>query len=86
MFSEGYLSGTCSSRQSLSLSFIFSKVVGSQARILYSNEEGRIALATAFNKAVADGRLKVGLQSCDSHMPLWWYMVLYSCIHRAQSC
>lgn len=44
--------------------FLFSslpsvKVVGSQARILYSNEEGRIALATSFNKAVADGRLKV---------------------------
>lgn len=33
-------------------------VVGSQARILYSNEEGRIAIAVAFNKAVAEGRLK----------------------------
>ncbi len=36
------------------------QVVGSQARILYSNEEGRIAVALSFNKAVADGRLKVG--------------------------
>ncbi len=33
-------------------------VVGSQARILYSNEPGRIAIALAFNKAVRDGILK----------------------------
>merc|ERR1719253_459397 len=33
-------------------------VVGSQARICYSNCEGRARMATAFNKAVADGRLK----------------------------
>ena len=39
--------------------FVLVQVVGSQARILYSNEKGRIALATSFNKAVADGRLKV---------------------------
>jgi urocanate hydratase len=32
-------------------------VVGSQARILYADAEGRIAIADAFNKAVADGRL-----------------------------
>lgn len=32
-------------------------VVGSQARILYSNATGRIAIAKAFNEAVADGRL-----------------------------
>ncbi|MBW1871612.1 MAG: urocanate hydratase [Deltaproteobacteria bacterium] len=32
-------------------------VVGSQARILYSNEPGRIAIARAFNQAVCDGRL-----------------------------
>ena len=30
-------------------------VVGSQARILYSNAEGRIKIAAAFNKAVASG-------------------------------
>lgn len=30
-------------------------VVGSQARILYSNEEGRIRIALAFNKAVREG-------------------------------
>lgn len=32
-------------------------VVGSQARILYSDEEGRRAIARAFNQAVADGRI-----------------------------
>ncbi len=33
-------------------------VVGSQARILYSDDEGRRAIAKAFNDAVADGRLR----------------------------
>lgn len=33
-------------------------VVGSQARILYADSEGRIAIAEAFNKAIADGRIK----------------------------
>jgi len=32
-------------------------VVGSQARILYADAEGRMKIAEAFNKAVADGRL-----------------------------
>jgi urocanate hydratase len=32
-------------------------VVGSQARILYADAEGRIAIADAFNKAVRDGLL-----------------------------
>ncbi len=32
-------------------------VVGSQARILYADAEGRIALAEAFNRAVAEGRI-----------------------------
>jgi len=32
-------------------------VVGSQARILYADAEGRIAIADAFNKAVAKGKL-----------------------------
>lgn len=32
-------------------------VVGSQARILYADSEGRIALADAFNKAVSEGRI-----------------------------
>lgn len=30
-------------------------VVGSQARILYANEQGRVDIATAFNKAIAQG-------------------------------
>ena len=33
-------------------------VVGSQARILYADSEGRTRIALAFNAAVADGRLK----------------------------
>jgi len=32
-------------------------VVGSQARILYANAEGRIEIARAFNKAIAEGRI-----------------------------
>ena len=32
-------------------------VVGSQARILYADAEGRIKIATAFNQAIADGRI-----------------------------
>jgi urocanate hydratase len=32
-------------------------VVGSQARILYADSEGRIKIAAAFNKAVADGKI-----------------------------
>ncbi len=32
-------------------------VVGSQARILYADSEGRTKIALAFNKAIADGRL-----------------------------
>merc|ERR1719453_2198951 len=33
-------------------------VVGSQARILYADAEGRIKIAAAFNDAIKDGRLK----------------------------
>jgi urocanate hydratase len=33
-------------------------VVGSQARILYSDAEGRVKLAVEFNKAIASGRIK----------------------------
>ncbi|MBI5008458.1 MAG: urocanate hydratase [Bacteroidia bacterium] len=32
-------------------------VVGSQARILYADSEGRIAIADAFNKAVSEGKI-----------------------------
>jgi urocanate hydratase len=33
-------------------------VVGSQARILYADAEGRMKIAAAFNKAIRDGRLR----------------------------
>jgi len=33
-------------------------VVGSQARILYANDEGRIRIARAFNEAIRDGRVQ----------------------------
>ena len=36
-------------------------VVGSEARILYSDLRGRIELAQAFNDAVKNGELKVGM-------------------------
>ena len=36
-------------------------VVGSQARILYADSEGRIKIAEAFNKAVASGELRGGI-------------------------
>ena len=35
------------------------QVVGSQARILYSDQRGRVALAQAFNKGISEGRLQV---------------------------
>jgi len=34
-------------------------VVGSQARILYSDQEGRVKIALAFNNAVKNGIIKV---------------------------
>lgn len=34
-------------------------VVGTQARILYSNQLGRVKLALGFNEAVRTGKLKV---------------------------
>merc|ERR1712121_520633 len=42
-------------------------VVGSQARILYSDQEGRIKIALAFNKAVASGRLKAPVVISRDH-------------------
>lgn len=35
------------------------QVVGSQARILYSDQKGRVAIALAINKGIAEGRIKV---------------------------
>lgn len=43
-------------------------VVGSQARILYSDQRGRIEIALAFNEAVAQGKLKAPvILSRDHH-------------------
>ena len=49
-------------------------MVGSQARILYANEEGRIAIALAFNKAVGEGRLKVDRYTCPSNYASYTYV------------
>lgn len=37
------------------------KVVGSQARILYADQRGRVGVAEAFNKAISDKRLLVSI-------------------------
>ncbi|MFN8776957.1 MAG: urocanate hydratase [Flavobacteriales bacterium] len=42
-------------------------VVGSQARILYADSDGRIALAAAFNKAIRDGRIGPVILGRDHH-------------------
>lgn len=44
-------------------SIFYRQVVGSQARILYSDRRGRVAIATAFNKAVSNGTLAVSSYS-----------------------
>ncbi|KAJ7423883.1 Urocanate hydratase [Pitangus sulphuratus] len=41
-----------------------SLVVGSQARILYSDQRGRVSIAVAINKAISEGKIKVDVQ-CD---------------------
>ena len=42
-------------------------VVGSQARILYADSEGRIEIARAFNKAIAAGEIGPGVLGRDHH-------------------
>ncbi len=42
-------------------------VVGSQARILYADSEGRINIAKAFNKAIADGKIGPIVLGRDHH-------------------
>lgn len=42
-------------------------VVGSQARILYANAEGRIAIATAFNRAIEKGMIGPVVLGRDHH-------------------
>ncbi len=42
-------------------------VVGSQARILYADAEGRMQIASAFNKAIAEGKLGPVVLGRDHH-------------------
>lgn len=42
-------------------------VVGSQARILYSDQKGRVAIAVAFNQAIARGELKAPVVLSRDH-------------------
>ena len=42
-------------------------VVGSQARILYADAEGRMKIAEAFNKAIADGEIGMVILGRDHH-------------------
>ncbi len=42
-------------------------VVGSQARILYADSEGRIRIASAFNKAISEGKLGPVVLGRDHH-------------------
>jgi urocanate hydratase len=42
-------------------------VVGSKARILYADARGRIGIATAFNKAIRDGRIGEVVLGRDHH-------------------
>lgn len=42
-------------------------VVGSQARILYADAEGRMKIAAAFNKAIADGKIGPVVLGRDHH-------------------
>lgn len=42
-------------------------VVGSQARILYADSDGRIRIASAFNKAIADGEIGPVVLGRDHH-------------------
>ncbi len=42
-------------------------VVGSQARILYADAEGRMKIASAFNKAISEGTLDIIILGRDHH-------------------
>jgi len=42
-------------------------VVGSQARILYADAEGRMKIASAFNKAIAEGKIGAVVLGRDHH-------------------
>ncbi|RMA57659.1 urocanate hydratase [Ulvibacter antarcticus] len=42
-------------------------VVGSQARILYADAEGRVKIASAFNKAISEGKIGTVILGRDHH-------------------
>ncbi|EDM43607.1 urocanate hydratase [unidentified eubacterium SCB49] len=42
-------------------------VVGSQARILYADAEGRMKIASAFNKAISEGKISTVILGRDHH-------------------
>jgi len=42
-------------------------VVGSQARILYADAQGRINIASAFNKAISEGKIGIVIIGRDHH-------------------
>uniref|UniRef100_A0A7M4FKU2 Urocanate hydratase n=1 Tax=Crocodylus porosus TaxID=8502 RepID=A0A7M4FKU2_CROPO len=44
-----------------------SLVVGSQARILYSDQKGRVSIAVAINQAIAEGRIKAPVVLSRDH-------------------
>lgn len=44
-----------------------SLVVGSQARILYSDQRGRVSIAIAINRAIAEGRIKAPVVLSRDH-------------------
>ncbi|KFW00188.1 Urocanate hydratase, partial [Eurypyga helias] len=44
-----------------------SLVVGSQARILYSDQRGRVSIAVAINRAIAEGRIKAPVVLSRDH-------------------
>lgn len=46
---------------------IHKMVVGSEARILYSNQKGRVGIALAFNQAVHDGKLRAPVVISRDH-------------------
>ena len=60
-------------------------MVGSQARILYCNEVGRVAIAMAFNKAIQDGRIKVRA-ILHVHMPCVQCISVHVHVHMLEVC
>lgn len=60
--------------------FFYKQVVGSQARILYSDQNGRKEIATAFNEAVGSKKLKV----CTCKIGRNWLIASKFCLTYMQ--